>query len=634
MKRKPESPRNLIGAITIATLLSCIASHGAPIIWGSATDVATTADVATTGAFVEAFNLSSRAADTSTVTVNGITFTGLTSPSPLTNAGAAASAHLNGNTSGDVGYNSLLNTAAFGGGASTSITVGGGNLINGRDYLIQVWYVEERTTGAPALNTRQMIYGSPGGSTVTVGGTAGLLGQYVIGTFTADGPNQTLTLATPGAPFLQSHLTAYQIRATGTPPTSPSFATPSISFQVNDGAAFDTLVGTASASDPDGSPAPLAYSIASGNDSAAFAIDPANGEITVVGSINFDSQSYYSLTVEATDSADTASATVDIHVIPTPPVIAIGGSSLGVNNWFSAGFGNAGYLFASTDNDDPAAGLYKRGGVIYTAAETPSGGQNVLFTRLSSDLKPWSNNGTNQGNPLTAALNVNLENPAGGTFKAGSFWNAGLNGDLPVQSFRLTFGQAVPQGYRLGILVGAAESQGEASTFTATTGNLRDIPYQLSVNGVTVATTQTALGGTPDWLTTEPADPNTGAPSADWYFFDLTDVKPGSSVTISATRIYSANSHKFNPINGLALAALATGPAITGVSLSGTTLTLDFTGEPGVTNWKIMAGTDLQSFPIDETPGSISEGPPGVYQALIDVTGDPPRYFLRVEHTR
>lgn len=61
-------------------------------------------------------------------------------------------------------------------------------------------------------------------------------------------------------------------------------------------------------------------------------------------------------------------------------------------------------------------------------------------------------------------------------------------------------------------------------------------------------------------------------------------------------------------------------------------MTLDFTGKPGVTDWKIMAGTDLISFPVDETPASIPEGPsPGTYQAIVDITGDPSRYFMRIE---
>jgi hypothetical protein len=193
-------------------LLASTPSHAAVITWGTATNVSATTDVSTNGSPVEAFNLVSRPADaaTGTVMVNGVTFTALDRPSPLTNLGTAAPNQLNGGTSGNANYNILLNTVAFGGGASTSMTVGGGNLLNGVLYEIQLWYVEERITGTPALNTRVMTYGDGNGNTVNLGGTAGLLGQYVIGTFTANGPSQSLTLATNG--FAQSHLAAYQIR--------------------------------------------------------------------------------------------------------------------------------------------------------------------------------------------------------------------------------------------------------------------------------------------------------------------------------------------------------------------------------------------------------------------------------------
>jgi len=149
--------------------------------------------------------------------------------------------------------------------------------------------------------------------------------------------------------------------------TSLAFASASFSFEVIDADAVDTVVGTASASGP----APLAFSIVSGNDGSAFAIDSTNGEITVTGSIDSDSQSFYSLTVEATDSVDTVSATVDISVLPPPPLVIAAGSSLDASNWLSAGFGDAGYLFVSTDDDDIAAGAYERGGVIYTPRRRP-----------------------------------------------------------------------------------------------------------------------------------------------------------------------------------------------------------------------------------------------------------------------
>jgi probable HAF family extracellular repeat protein len=71
---------------------------------------------------------------------------------------------------------------------------------------------------------------------------------------------------------------------------------------------------------------------------------------------------------------------------------------------------------------------------------------------------------------------------------------------------------------------------------------------------------------------------------------------------------------------------------ITRASRSGNTFTLTFASDPGLTGWLIKASTNMQSFPIDETADStVTEGFPGVYQAVVDVTGAPSVYFLRVE---
>ena len=99
--KKRQSSRNLSWALVVAALLSPTASDGASITWGSATDGANTADVSTTGNPVEAFNLAHTTAAASTVTVNGVTFTGLASPSPLTNTNSNPPAQLNGNSTGD-----------------------------------------------------------------------------------------------------------------------------------------------------------------------------------------------------------------------------------------------------------------------------------------------------------------------------------------------------------------------------------------------------------------------------------------------------------------------------------------------------------------------------------------------------
>jgi hypothetical protein len=186
-------------------------ANAAVITWGSATDVVSTLDVSTNGTVVEAFNLGYRSTGLSTQTVNGVLFTALVAPTPLTSTNTNAYSQLNSNTSGDADYDGLLNSVAFGGGANlVSMTLGGGNLIDGGQYELQLWYVEEQ-----AVSSRVMIYGDGNGNTVGVGGSAGLLGQYAIGTFTAVGTSQTLTMDPDG--FGNSHLTAYQIRAVPEP---------------------------------------------------------------------------------------------------------------------------------------------------------------------------------------------------------------------------------------------------------------------------------------------------------------------------------------------------------------------------------------------------------------------------------
>lgn len=74
---------------------------------------------------------------------------------------------------------------------------------------------------------------------------------------------------------------------------------------------------------------------------------------------------------------------------------------------------------------------------------------------------------------------------------------------------------------------------------------------------------------------------------------------------------------------------------ITAVSRSGNTLTVDFTGPPNTlpATWQVKGSATLASFPDDKTSDStISETPAGsgTYRALIDVTGEPASYFVRI----
>lgn len=72
-------------------------------------------------------------------------------------------------------------------------------------------------------------------------------------------------------------------------------------FQINEGAANGTTVGTAPASDPDGDT--LSYVFSTGNDAGLFAIDASTGKITVVdGSrLDYETKSSYVLSVTVTE---------------------------------------------------------------------------------------------------------------------------------------------------------------------------------------------------------------------------------------------------------------------------------------------------------------------------------------------
>lgn len=83
-------------------------------------------------------------------------------------------------------------------------------------------------------------------------------------------------------------------------------------------------------------------------------------------------------------------------------------------------------------------------------------------------------------------------------------------------------------------------------------------------------------------------------------------------------------------------APVVTDLTVTAVSRSGNVLTVTFTGPPDVApaTWLVKGSATLTTFPDDKTAdATITETPAGSgsYQALIDVTGEPASYFLRIE---
>lgn len=73
-------------------------------------------------------------------------------------------------------------------------------------------------------------------------------------------------------------------------------------------------------------------------------------------------------------------------------------------------------------------------------------------------------------------------------------------------------------------------------------------------------------------------------------------------------------------------------PSVTGVLLAGTDFTIRFQAEAGLRDWRVMGSSDVRDFSHNISARStISEIAPGQYEAVVDVSGMPGSFFLRVE---
>jgi hypothetical protein len=239
LHRLPINHLHLPAAALLAALSS---AHAAPITWGTPLPVGTGAgnssDVSTAGTLVEAYNAAITSYTGGNKTVNGVTFVVTTNLLPL-NATSENDFSIATN-GGDANYDAILSTADYGGGDSTTIVIGDGDgnssvngaglLEIGKNYQIQVWFVDDRVSS----NARTMGFASS-----STAAKVNLNDQHVIGTFTADATTQTLFLDTvssaAGDAFGNAHLTAYQIRklAAPSPPAVTIFGSGTTSEKSN-----------------------------------------------------------------------------------------------------------------------------------------------------------------------------------------------------------------------------------------------------------------------------------------------------------------------------------------------------------------------------------------------------------------
>lgn len=121
-------------------------------------------------------------------------------------AGTASQGTISPST-GNADYDELLGSIAYSNGTPEGIESGEmvfGNLTDGEEYVIQVWYNDQRYS-------RTMIFGDgSSNSTVNLGGGTPAYGQNVIGHFTASGTSQTLSMETNG--FRNLHFNAITLQ--------------------------------------------------------------------------------------------------------------------------------------------------------------------------------------------------------------------------------------------------------------------------------------------------------------------------------------------------------------------------------------------------------------------------------------
>ncbi len=208
--------RQIRATVALLLLLGIVwptSVHSAELNWGAATNNFNASDVFLTGGGV----ISALNGGPSDVSVGGIVF----SATDTLSGPATFTGFLPSDSTGDSNYDALLNSGDFGGGSGqTSLSIGSGLLTPGESYTLQVWYTEKR----PEFAGRTMRYGDGASpqNTVDLVGSSGSFGQHVIGTFTASGTSQTLTMAPQG--FGQSHFNALLLQATTPlpPPPAPS----------------------------------------------------------------------------------------------------------------------------------------------------------------------------------------------------------------------------------------------------------------------------------------------------------------------------------------------------------------------------------------------------------------------------
>jgi hypothetical protein len=298
----------------LALLAATSRPLAAPITWGTPATIASPADVSTNGTSVFAYDWNS-----STQTVNGVAFT---APGASVSLSSGFAGHNFGGfvtgtappaTSLDTAYKSILSGGQYTSGASAE-TVTLNNLTIGHQYVAQLWVDDSRSYGigrsetlAGGANTAVLDYNTAD----AVGG----VGQFVIGTFTADATTQSLTLTGNAS----TQLNALQLRDSSSPPALAITAPPQ-SQAVTAGSDVTLSVGASSA-------LPLAYQWSfNDNPIPAAANATATNSALFLNNVATNQAGFYSVRVSnalTNLASGPAWLSVDPPIDPLDPLVAL-----------------------------------------------------------------------------------------------------------------------------------------------------------------------------------------------------------------------------------------------------------------------------------------------------------------------
>lgn len=139
-------------------------------------------------------------------------------------------------------------------------------------------------------------------------------------------------------------------------------------YTINENSSAGTVVGTVAANDPDAGDT-RSYSITGGTGAGIFAVNAATGQITLTGSVNYESVSSYTLDLRVEDAAglfNTVTVTINVNDINETPVLDVN-TGLTLNEGGTLIITNA--MLRSSDVDTPSDAL-----LVYTVTDQSDNG--------------------------------------------------------------------------------------------------------------------------------------------------------------------------------------------------------------------------------------------------------------------